>query len=65
MDVNQCEQNWVSNIPNPYKQDYSHLEGCGAKMNLFGKVSEQLMVEWLNPESISTLMVDMLAQPLL
>ena len=40
---------------------HSHLEGCGAKMNTFGKVSEQLMVEGLNPESISTLTVDELA----
>ena len=34
-------------------------------MNTLGKVSEQLMVEGLNPESISTLMIDELAQPLL
>ena len=24
---------------------HSHLEGCGAKMNSFGKVSEQLIIE--------------------
>ena len=37
---------------------HSYLEGGGAKMNTFGKVSEQLMVEGLDPKSISTLMVD-------
>ena len=31
-------------------------------MNTFGKVSEQLMVERLDPESIPTLMIDKLAQ---
>ena len=37
---------------------HSHLEGYGTKIKAFGKVSEQLMVEQLDPESISTPMID-------
>ena len=54
MNTINCEQ--YTQIHN--SKVHSHLEGYGAKMNTFGKASEQLMVERLDPESISTLMID-------
>ena len=58
--VNMCEYNKLRAILYPIHNSkvHSHFEGGGAKMNTFRKVSEQLMVERLDPESIPTLMIN-------
>ena len=56
MNTINCEHYYTHAIHN--SKVHSHLEGGGAKMNTFGKVIEQLMVERLDPESIPTLMID-------